>query len=274
MIATLAPVWNTEFEKKTLDRLIDQHAPHFPKSRQGAVRKPITAEETDRFYTYWAGTAALDLFIIQACAKGIGLIDDLEFQIFLTRQIGDDGAHAQAYRERIQAVTGRDPIEDMQREAKRQWDLMGDLPYRNWLGFITFEIHYELHVVPTMVLNSRLATIGDPELSHQGADRFLPDEALHREGVAAWWRKRYRQASVHEKSELREQLLALEEEGQQLRQEELWQRWRDVRLASGLNNTGIEKIYDGWRSEVIRYLFDRSVPDLSLVSDWSTWGEP
>ena len=94
MSATLTRTWNVEFEKETLDQLITKQAPHIPLTREHDSRPPVTEEEKANFYDYWAATGGHDLFIVQACGKGIWLINDPDLHLILSRQVGDDGAHA------------------------------------------------------------------------------------------------------------------------------------------------------------------------------------
>ncbi|MEH2333793.1 hypothetical protein [Nostoc sp.] len=136
MTATLTRTWNVEFEKETLEKLISKHAPHVPLTHEHGSRPPETEEEKAGFYQYWAATGGHDLSIVQAASKAILLIPDPDLHLILSRQIGDDGAHAIAFRERIIDLTGRDPIDDIRKEAERHWEFLEDVPYRNWLGFV------------------------------------------------------------------------------------------------------------------------------------------
>ncbi len=235
MTATLTRTWNIEFEQENLNKLIAKHAPHIPTIRKDGVRPPATEEEKSNFYDYWTATAGHDLFIVQAASKAIWLIPDPDLHLILSRQIGDDGAHAIAervlcpnkaplcclespirgkgfwrkpfghirtiaFRERIIALTERDPIDDIRKEVERHWEFIGDVPYRNWLGFIAFELHYEHHILPQVVFNKRTSKIGDLELANKSSQRFHDDEAVHRETVANWWRKQFEKASQERKS--------------------------------------------------------------------------
>ncbi|MCM0593012.1 MAG: hypothetical protein HEQ35_29755 [Gloeotrichia echinulata IR180] len=263
MTASLTRSWNVEFEKQNLEQLFNQHAPHIPLIRQQASRPPQTEAEKANFYEYWAATGGHDLFIVQAASKAIWLIPDPDLHLILSRQIGDDGAHAIAFRERIIALTGRDPIKDIQREAQRHWDFLEDVPYRNWLGFIAWELHYEHHILPQVWFNKLTSLIGDEELAHRSQEQFNDDEAIHRITIANWWRKKFEQASPSEQSELAAQLLELDEEIQQRRAPYIKQRWLDAENFNGANTKGIEPVYDAWRKQVISYLLDIPNPQLS-----------
>ncbi|AFY31746.1 hypothetical protein [Calothrix sp. PCC 7507] len=264
--ATLTRNWTVEFENENLEKLISKHAPHVPLVREHASRPPETEEEKEGFYQYWAATGGHDLSIVQAASKAIALIPDPDLHLILSRQIGDDGAHAIAFRERVIAHTGRDPVKDIEREAKRHWEFLGDVPYRNWLGFIAWELHYEHHILPQVWFNKLTSQIGDAVLAQQSNERFSDDEAVHRITIANWWRKKFEQASSSEKSELAAQLLELDEEIQQRRAPYIKQRWQDAENFNGANTKGIEPVYDAWRKQVLSYLLDIPNPQITSIS--------
>lgn len=261
MSATLTKTWSIEFEKETLEKLFRQYAPHVPLTREHASRPPITEEEKENFYQYWAATGGHDLFIVQAASKAILLIPDLDLHF-----IGDDGAHAIAFRERVIALTGRDPIDDIRKEAERHWKFLEDVPYRNWLGFVAWELHYEHHILPQVWFNKLTSKIGDAVLAQQSNERFSDDEAVDSVTIANWWRKKFEQASPNERAELAAQLLELDEEIQQRRAAYIKQRWQDAENFNEANSQGIEPIYDAWRKEVLSYLLDISDPQLTSIS--------
>lgn len=201
MTATLTRrPWTVEFETETIDRLIDKHAPQIPKKRLHEAKPIQTKEELENFYQFRIGGAAHDLFIVQVCAKIVNQIPDPELQLFLSRQLGDDGAHAENTRRRVEALFGHDPIEDIQKQVQKHWDFMGDLPIRNWLGFLAFELHYEHHIVVTAILNRRLSRLYDPASANFATERIIPDEAFHRVGVVEWWQRKFDKASPARKS--------------------------------------------------------------------------
>ncbi|MEH2246956.1 hypothetical protein [Nostoc sp.] len=264
------PAWTTELEVEIFDKLIDKHAPHIPKSRQQDPRPPVTPEEKENFYHYRVAGAAHDLFIVQVCAKVIDQISDPELQLFLSRQLGDDGAHAQNTRLRAQAISGYDPIEDIQKQVQKHWDYQGDLPIRNWQGFLSFELHYELHIVALLLLNSRISKINDPESAKFATQRILPDEAVHRLGVVDWWQRKFDKASPSEKKDLVAQVLEADEEGQRRRSTYLKDHWQLAHRAIGIEVDDLPVIYDAWRREVLSYFLDIPVsklPKLVSVND-------
>ncbi|MUG93559.1 hypothetical protein F7734_14445 [Scytonema sp. UIC 10036] len=271
MTATLTrQAWTVEFETETIDRLIDKHAPHIPKKRLQEAKPIQTEEELENFYHFRIGGAAHDLFIVQVCAKVINQIPDPELQLFLSRQVGDDGAHAENTRRRVEALFGHDPIEDIQKQVQKHWDFMEDLPIRNWFGFLAFELHYEHHIVATAILNRRLSRLYDPASTSFAVERIIPDEAFHRVGVVEWWQRKFDKASPTEKAELVEQVLAVDEEAQRRRNTYLKEHGQITRRALGIEVEGSDLIYDAWRREVLAYFFnipETKLPKLVSIND-------
>ena len=270
MTATLTrPIWTTEYELEIVDKLISQYAPHVPVKQE---TRPIeTQEELDNFCRFRIRGAAHDLFIVQVCAKAINQIatNDPELQLFLSRQLGDDGAHAQHTRLRVEALSGHDPIDEIQQQVKKHWEFMGDLPIRDWFGFLAFELHYELHIVASLILNKRLTKINDPNSASFAVEKIIPDEAFHRLGVVREWQCKYDKASPQQKAEFAVKLIEADEEGQRCRNSYLKSHWEITHRALGYEHEaeGIEVIYDAWRREVLAYLLDISVSQLpKLVS--------
>lgn len=272
MTATLTrPAWTTDYEIELFNKLIEKQAPHIPTTRLHDPRPPASEEELENFCRFRIAGAAHDLYIVQVCARAIDqLIPDPHLQLFLSRQLGDDGAHAEATRRRVQALSGRDPIDEVQQQVQKHWDYMGDIPFRNWLGFLAFELHYELHIVAMLLVNSRTTKINDPETGSFAAERILPDEAVHRLGTVDWWRSKYDRASHTEKAELAAQLLELDEEVQRRRNPYLKNHWQINHHATGSELEGLDVIYDAWRREVLSYFLDipiSQLPKLVSVND-------
>lgn len=265
------PAWTTEYEIELFDKVLDQHAPHFPKVRAGEPRLPATEAEWNDFYRYRIAGAAHDLFIVQLAAKAIDrVVDEPEWQLFLSRQIGDDGAHSTATRQRVWELSQQDPTEEIKRQVQWHWDYLGDLPLQNWLGFIAWELHYELHIVAILLLTSRLTQISEPESGKYAAERILPDEFVHRAGVVEWWRQTYDRATPSEKSELSAQLLELDEELQRRRNPYLRDFWQRAHRALGFEGEGFDRVYNAWRREVLAYFLDipaAQLPQLVSIND-------
>ncbi|AFY31745.1 hypothetical protein [Calothrix sp. PCC 7507] len=271
MTVTLTrPAWTTKLEVEIFDKLLDKHAPHLPKKRSQDPRPPQTEEEKENFIRFRIAGAAHDLFIVQVLARVINQVSDPELQLFLSRQLGDDGAHAENTRRRVQALSGRDPIEDIQQQVDKHWEYQGDLPIRNWQGFLSFELHYELHIVSLLLLNSRTSKINDPESGKFAAEVILPDEAVHRLGVVDWWQRKFDKASPSEKEDLVAQALEADEEGQRRRNQYLRDHWQLSHKAIGIEIADLPIIYDAWRREVLSYFLDipiSKLPKLVSVND-------
>lgn len=264
------PTWTTDLELEIFNNIINQHALHIPKKRLHETKPPETAAEIENFYRFRVAGAAHDLFIVQVCANIIGQIPDPELQLFLSRQIGDDGAHADNTRRRAQVISGRDPIEDIQQQVQKHWDYMGDLPIRNWQGFLAFELHYEMHIVASLLVNSRTSKISDPESAKFSATRIQPEEAFHRLGVVKWWQCKYDLASPSEKIDLAAQVLEVDEEAQKRRNPYLKEHWRLTQEAIGTEIDYLPSVYDAWRREVLSYFLSIPVsqlPQLVSVND-------
>lgn len=251
----LAEPWDHELERQVLLRLSSQLGLALP-DQAPEKRLPVTDEERDLYYHHWSRVAALDFYIFESCAAGITLSPDPEAKLFLTRQIGDDGEHARLFRERITAVTGRDPIDHIERYRRRQWEVMGRLSTQDWLGFLAFEVHYELYVVPTLFLSAYLdGHIADPVLIQLGADRFLPDEALHRRNVVGWWRRHLERLPAPDRRAVVGELQALDDEAQRRRAADLRLGWELSARAAGAHDPGFEPLYHAWRAEVQEFLY-------------------
>jgi hypothetical protein len=277
MTATLTrPAWTTDYEIEIFNRLISEYAPYLPLTKQYEPRPPKNKAEWETFYQYRIAGAAHDLFIVQITAKAIAqlflenTVENADVQLFLSRQIGDDGAHSQDTRQRVKDLSGHDPVEAINQQVQRHWDYIGDLPLRNWLGFIAYELHYELHIVAILLLTSRLTRISEPQSSAYAVERILPDEAVHRLGVVEWWQRRYDQASAEERKAWATQLLKLDNELQLLRNPYLRDFWQRAQRALGFEVEGFDVIYDVWRRQVLSYLLEipgDRLPKLVSIND-------
>ncbi|TAE59903.1 MAG: hypothetical protein EAZ76_14520 [Nostocales cyanobacterium] len=263
-------IWNTDLELEIFNKIIQKHAPNLPKQRLHETKAPTTPEEIEKFYRFRVAGAAHDLFIVQVCAKVIGEIPDPDLQLFLSQQIGDDGAHAINTRRRAQEIYGQDPIDDIQKQVEKHWEYMGDLPVRNWQGFLAFELHYEMHIVASLFVNGITSTISDPQSAEFSKTRIKPEEARHRVGVVNWWQRKYEQVSPAKKADLAAQVLEIDEEAQRRRNPYLKQHWQLTHEAIGTDISDLPKIYDAWRREVLAYFLEIPVsqlPPLVSVND-------
>ncbi|MEH1921069.1 hypothetical protein [Nostoc sp.] len=270
MTVAIARPGYRDFETETANKLFARLAPHIPATPVEEPRPIASKEELENFAQYLIAGAAHDSYIVQVSAYAIANLipDDLHLQLFLSRQLGDDGAHAQYSRDRVKTILGYDPINEIKRQVQEHWSFIGDLSTRSLLGFLAYEFHYELHIVATLLINRRLTKINDPETSKFGAERILPDETEHRIGVIDWWRNNYGNISPSQKSELIEQIIELDNEGQRRRNAYLKNYWKVNQVALGIGEVKeLPIIYDAWRQEILSYVLDIPVAQLpKLVS--------
>lgn len=257
--------WTREWEQATITRLAWEVGREIPENPV-QTRPPAPGEESQDYYDTYSSVAGLDQFIFQSCAAGVALTDDTEFQLLLTRQIGDDGAHAQRYREVVAKATGRDPLRDIERAAREQRELVGDLTSQGLAGFVVFEISYELYTAPEFLVLGRTARISDPDLLVSGAERFGPDEAVHRQGVANWFRDHLRSLPSAVAQELIAEVKRLDDDLWERRSSDIDRRWIRSQLATGSDYGLIRAVRKSWRDEVQRFLFS-PVPSGSTESE-------
>jgi hypothetical protein len=260
------PAWNLQFERHLLDRLIEEHTPALS-GVTPVVRPPETKAEEERIADYFTTIAALDVFIFESTALGIGVVKDPALQILLTRQIGDDGAHAEIMRRAIERLSGRDPILEIKQRAEEQWEIVGDLPRRGLLGFLAFELEYELYVVPDIVLGWKTTKVNDLELHNVGLERFLPDEAFHREFVVTWIRSFLAHLPEPQRRDIVATLLAYDEDFRSRRAP----FYRDLRrlgeLATGSEPiAGVNAVSEAWHREALAYVLGRPSATLQSVA--------
>jgi hypothetical protein len=100
------PAWNAAFEEKLFLAVARRHVPDFPDKLAATPREPATDNEVDAVCDYYTRMASHDLFIVQVVARAIDTLfkDDPHVQLILSRQLGDDGAHAALACERIIAA--------------------------------------------------------------------------------------------------------------------------------------------------------------------------
>jgi hypothetical protein len=248
------PSWTKEWEQASILRLAREAGFEVP-ARPMTTRPPSPGDDSAYYYACYSSVAGLDKFIYESCSSGMNLVDDTEFQLLLTRQIGDDGSHAQRYREVVAKGTGSDPLPAIDAEARRQRDLIGDLTSQGLAGFLAFEISYELYTAPEFLVLGRTARISDADLLVSGAERFGPDEFVHRQGVANWWRSQLASLSPTQAAELSEQVLRIDEQVWKRRSDDIDRRWKIAEHATQANYPLIRSIRERWRDVVHAFLF-------------------
>ena len=108
--------WNGQFEEALFLAVARRHRPGFPDKLATPPREPRNDDERAAVADYYTKMASHDLFIVQVVAKAIDTLfrDDPHFQLILSRQLGDDGAHAAIGRVRVTELTGRDPLPEVE----------------------------------------------------------------------------------------------------------------------------------------------------------------
>jgi hypothetical protein len=119
--------------------------------------------EKEALVDLYVWSTAHDLFIVQLAARALDRLfrDDPDFQLVLARQTGDDGAHAWATRDRITALSGHDQITKVERSIAGHWERVGDIAIGSWQGFLAWELHYEHHILPKVLVRRRTTQIAD-----------------------------------------------------------------------------------------------------------------
>jgi hypothetical protein len=248
------PSWTKEWEEGAINALAADLGLSIPERPLG-TSPPEPGEQSAAYYSCYASVAGLDEFIFQSCAQGISLVDDVEFQLLLTRQVGDDGSHAQRYREVVAKGTGIDPLPAINAAAAHQRELVGDLTGQGLVGFLAFEISYELYTAPEFLILGRTANVSDPDLLVSGAERFGPDEFVHRQGVADWLRTYLRSLAPAAAAEFVAQLRQVDEELWQRRGPDIDRRWTVAAEATQADYATVRALREPWREEVHAFLF-------------------
>jgi len=247
--------WTRDWEQGTLVALARDAGHHIPESRGVSSPPSVLADAAD-YYEYYVGIAGLDHFIFQSCAHGLNLVDDPEFQVALTRQIGDDGAHAQRYREIIQKRTGHDPVKRIAQKAIEERELVGDITGGGLAGFLAFELSYELYTAPEFMVIGRTSRVEDPDVESIATERFGPDEFVHRRGIANWWNRHSATLSQLELEDLEGALLSADDALWWRRKESLAARWKWAKEVEDADYDIVAAIKDRWRTVVHQFLFE------------------
>ena len=153
--------WNGQFEEALFLAVARRHRPGFPDKLATPPREPRNDDERAAVADYYTKMASHDLFIVQVVAKAIDTLfrDDPHFQLILSRQLGDDGAHAAIGRVRVTELTGRDPLPEVEQLVAAHWERIGDIAVRDVAGFLAFEWHYELHILAKLWIQRKTGGI-------------------------------------------------------------------------------------------------------------------
>jgi hypothetical protein len=252
--------WNAQFEESLFLDVARRHRPDFPEKLTVAPREPRSAEELAAVADYYTKMASHDLFIVQVVAKAIDTLfrDDPHFQLVLSRQLGDDGAHAVIGRERVAELTGEDPLPEVDRLVAAHWARIGDLAVRDVAGFLAFQWHYELHILAKLWFQRKTGRIADGAMREHGENRIRPDEEWHRVQIIEWWFDRLAALPLVERERLIDRVIEADEAMQPLLDAYLHDEYAHTALVFGADIAEYRSIYDDWRREILARLTGRT----------------
>ncbi|AJY15915.1 hypothetical protein L0Z13_20150 [Burkholderia multivorans] len=260
--------WNGQFEEALFVDVARRHRPDFPDKLAAAPREPRTADEVAAVADYYTKMASHDLVIVQVVAKAIDTLfrDDPHFQLILSRQLGDDGAHAALGRERVTELTGRDPLPDVDRLVAAHWARIGDLAVRDLAGFLAFEWHYELHILAKLWIQRKTGRIADGAMREHGENRIRPDEEWHRVQIVNWWFATLAALPAAERDALIDRVIAADEQMQARLDGYLHDEYAHTAHVFGADIADYRAIYDDWRREMLSRLTGRRLDALVPLS--------
>ncbi|MEN2474531.1 hypothetical protein [Burkholderia sp. GS2Y] len=260
--------WNGQFEEALFLDVARRHRPGFPDKLATPPREPRDADELAAVADYYTKMASHDLFIVQVVAKAIDTLfrDDPHFQLILSRQLGDDGAHAVIGRERVTELTGRDPLPEVDRLVAAHWARIGDIAVRDVAGFLAFEWHYELHILAKLWIQRKTGRIGDGAMREHGENRIRPDEEWHRVQIVQWWFERLATLPAAERNALIDRVIAADEETQARLDGYLHDEYAHTAHVFGADIAEYRAIYDDWRREILSRLTGRKLGALVPLS--------
>ncbi|MBP0589349.1 hypothetical protein J8I87_06375 [Paraburkholderia sp. LEh10] len=263
--------WSSDFEERLFIEVARRHVPDFPDKLAAPPRAPQNDRELNAVRDYYTRMASHDLFIVQVVARAIDTLfaDDPHFQLILARQLGDDGAHASIARERIIALTGVDPLPEVQALVAQHWKRIGDLAVRDLAGFLAFEWHYELHILAKLWIQRKTGTIADPAMREHGENRIRPDEEWHRVQIVQWWQARLAATPSARRDALIEAIVAADDEAQRRLDGYLHDEYAHTALVFGADIAAYPAIYDDWRREILGRLTGRDPSTLSSLAPLS-----
>ncbi len=242
------PAYTGELEETIFNRVVARHAPNIPLSRTSPPRDAATPKETEALVDLYVWSTAHDLFIVQLAARALDQLfgDDPDFQLVLARQIGDDGAHAWATRDRITALSGRDQIARVEQSIASHWERVGEIAIGNWQGFLAWELHYEHHILPKVLVRRRTTQISDLPFTAFAEERVVPDEEFHRIKITEWWLRKFDAAAPAQRQEWTAQILAADEAIQKILNPYLQDSWALAQRAARIDTGNHVALYDNF----------------------------
>jgi hypothetical protein len=268
------PAYTGALEEAMFDRVARQYAPNIPPTRTERPRGAATPEETATLVDLYVWSTAHDLFIVQLAARAVDRLfhDDPDFQLVLARQIGDDGAHAWATRDRITALSGRDQIDRVEKAIAAHWDRVGDIAIGSWQGFLAWELHFEHHILPKVLVRRRTTQIADLPFRDFAEDRIVPDEEFHRIKITEWWLRKFDAAEPAQRQEWTAQILAADEALQRILNPYLNESWRLTERSSRIDTRNHGALYDAFRREILAYHLDIPLASLPALTQLEAVG--
>lgn len=268
--------WNGQFEEALFLDVARRHRPGFPDKLATPPREPRSEDELAAVADYYTKMASHDLFIVQVVAKAIDTLfrDDPHFQLILSRQLGDDGAHAVIGRERVTELTGRDPLPEVERLVAAHWARIGDIAVRDVAGFLAFEWHYELHILAKLWIQRKTGRIADGAMREHGENRIRPDEEWHRVQIVQWWFDTLKALPADERDALIDRVIAADEETQARLDGYLHDEYAHTAHVFGADIAEYRAIYDDWRREILSRLTGRPLGALLPLSGEVVAHEP
>jgi hypothetical protein len=262
------PAYTGAFEEAMFDRVVRQYAPNIPLNRTDPPRDAATPEETAALVDLYVWSTAHDLFIVQLAARAVDRLfhDDPDFQLVLARQIGDDGAHAWASRDRITALSGHDQIDRIEKAIAVHWDRIGDIAIGSWQGFLAWELHFEHHILPKILVRRRTSQIADLPFRAFAEERIVPDEEFHRIKITEWWLRKFDAAEPAQRQEWTGQILAADEALQRILNPYLNETWALTERSSRIDTRNHAALYDAFRREILAYHLDIPLASLPALT--------
>jgi hypothetical protein len=263
-VSYIRPVYSGEFEQQLFDGVARRYAPNIPLKREQAPRDAQTPEERDAFVDFYVWSAAHDLFIVQIASHALDRLfrDDPDFQLVLARQIGDDGAHASASRDRIIEISGRDEIGWIAADVKAHWDRVGDIAGRSWEGFLAWELHFEHYIQAKLNVRRRTSEIADLPFRDYAEGRIVPDEEFHRAKITEWWLRKFDAAVPEQRAQWAEAIIAADDGLQLALNPYLEHSWRLTERVGRADIVNYVPLYDNVRREYLAFHLGVDADDL------------
>jgi hypothetical protein len=263
----VAARWDAAFEDELFNEVLRDVAPHLPDIPPTELREPRSAEEIAEAAEFTARLAAHDTFIVQAVSKAIARLDfDTDFHLKLSRQVGDDGHHAELARERLIELTGSDQLPKIEAYIDELWKALGDLPYRDVFGFLAFQFHYELHIQGRLKTEGRTAKVRFGRARQapvaEGASAEANDELVHRINIVRWVQKTLGALPQAQRAEWIAKLIEADDDAQRRLNPYLRHRIANAGRAWQSDVSNVVPIYDGFRRAVLAYLVEQPAAEL------------